>query len=61
MLEFASGDANMVIINTHQGSPQYVIIDFEKKAVIDQLKIMFQGGFAGKVNKNTMFIIKNSI
>ncbi|KAF2072191.1 hypothetical protein CYY_006488 [Polysphondylium violaceum] len=36
--------------NSHQGTPQYVVIQFpqENGADVRQLNIMFQGGFVGK-------------
>ncbi|KAG9307407.1 hypothetical protein G9A89_017236 [Geosiphon pyriformis] len=34
--------------NSDQGSPQYIIIDFQRKVKLQELLIMFQGGFAGK-------------
>jgi len=34
--------------NSDQGSPQHIIVEFEKQVVVQQLEITFQGGFAGK-------------
>ena len=31
-----------------QGSPQWVLIDFQEVVHVDELHIMFQGGFTGK-------------
>lgn len=39
-----------------KGSPQWIVIEFKAQAEISQVNIMFQGGFAGKVNFN--FILK---
>ena len=38
--------------NSHQGSPQWIILEFKKKMKIYAVNIMFQGGFAGKVKLN---------
>jgi len=35
--------------NSDQGSPQYILVKFEKIVRINSITIMFQGGFAGKV------------
>ncbi|XP_013389358.1 nuclear receptor 2C2-associated protein [Lingula anatina] len=34
--------------NSDQGSPQWVLLEFSKQVVIEELHIQFQGGFAGK-------------
>eukprot|EP00056_Hartaetosiga_gracilis_P007330 m.106857 g.106857 ORF g.106857 m.106857 type:complete len:167 (+) comp12683_c1_seq3:1610-2110(+) len=34
--------------NSEQGSPQFIEMKFDDPQVVKQLKIMFQGGFAGK-------------
>ena len=33
--------------NSDQGSPQFILFDFGKNVITTDLKIMFQGGFAG--------------
>ncbi|KAF9411637.1 Nuclear receptor 2C2-associated protein, partial [Podila epigama] len=33
--------------NSDHGTPQFVIIDFGRKVVIETVELMFQGGFAG--------------
>ncbi len=34
--------------NSDQGSPQWVLITFEEEASVSKLRMLFQGGFAGK-------------
>ena len=33
--------------NSHQGSPQNILVELKQPAVIDTVQIMFQGGFSG--------------
>jgi hypothetical protein len=32
-----------------KGTPQYIVLEFDKKVIVESIRIMFQGGFAGKV------------
>jgi len=34
--------------NSHQGSPQFVCLEFDKSVDVKRVKMMFQGGFVGK-------------
>ncbi|KAJ1980126.1 Nuclear receptor 2C2-associated protein [Dimargaris cristalligena] len=34
--------------NSEQGSPQSIVVQFSKPVRLDEIRIMFQGGFAGK-------------
>ncbi|PVU98840.1 hypothetical protein BB559_001241 [Furculomyces boomerangus] len=34
--------------NSEQGSPQFVVVEFEKAVKLERLQVMFQGGFVGK-------------
>eukprot|EP00118_Oscarella_pearsei_P027891 m.311392 g.311392 ORF g.311392 m.311392 type:complete len:140 (+) comp67834_c0_seq1:21-440(+) len=34
--------------NSHQGSPQWVFLAFDRDVLIQKIQIQFQGGFAGK-------------
>ncbi len=34
--------------NSDQGTPQYIVINFDNPVNIREVRIMFQGGFAGK-------------
>lgn len=35
-------------ISKFQGSPQWIIVEFDKEETISELQIRFQGGFAGR-------------
>jgi hypothetical protein len=43
--------------NSHQGSPQSILIEFNEPCIASQVHIMFQGGFVGK---NCEFWIKKA-
>ncbi|CAG8476083.1 13407_t:CDS:2 [Ambispora leptoticha] len=34
--------------NSDQGTPQFIIVDFHRPVKLHEIRIMFQGGFAGK-------------
>lgn len=34
--------------NSDQGSPQHIVLEFEKQVVVQEIQLVFQGGFAGK-------------
>lgn len=34
--------------NSHQGTPQHIIIEFKENQHVKEVEIMFQGGFVGK-------------
>ena len=41
--------------NSHQGTPQSILLEFDKKVIVEKVTIMFQGGFVGKVLKYLSF------
>ncbi|ORZ04426.1 galactose-binding domain-like protein [Lobosporangium transversale] len=46
--QFLTDDNEETCWNSESGTPQFIMVDFGRKVLVETIQLMFQGGFVGK-------------